>query len=253
MRQTARALVGAVALLAATSFAAAKDWSTVRIGTEGAYPPFNFIDSNNELQGFDIEIAKALCTEMKVECTFVAQDWDGIIPALTAGKYDAIIASMSITDERKQVIDFTDKYYTNSLNFMAATDSGIADVSAGGLAGETLGAQSSTISAQYLEENYGDSDIRLYPTQDDANLDLANGRLDAVLGDVGPLGTWLATDDGACCAFVGEAVVNDDVIGIGVRKEDADLKEMFNAALAAILDNGAYEEISQRYFSASIY
>ncbi len=253
MHQTARIFAGVAALLAATGLAAAKDWSTVRIGTEGAYPPFNYFDSNSELQGFDVDIAKALCAEMKVECTFVAQDWDGIIPALTAGKYDAIIASMSITDERKQVIDFTDKYYTNSLNFVAPTDSGITDVSPEGMAGKTLGAQSSTISASFLEENYTDDDIRLYPTQDDANLDLANGRLDAVLADVGPLGVWLNTDDGSCCIFVGKPVVSDDVIGIGVRKEDQDLKEMLNKAIAAVVANGVYDQISERYFSASIY
>ncbi|MEX0852831.1 MAG: ABC transporter substrate-binding protein [Bauldia sp.] len=253
MRRTARLIAAVAALAAAAGIAQAKDWTTVRIGTEGAYPPFNFFDSNKELQGFDIEIAKALCAEMKVECTLVAQDWDGIIPALTAGKYDAIIASMSITDERKQVIDFTDKYYTNSLNFVAAKGSGVTDVSPAGLAGKVLGAQSSTVSAAFLEENYGDADVRLYPTQDDANLDLANGRLDAVLVDVGPAGVWLKSADGSCCAFVGAAVVSDDVIGIGVRKEDQDLKEMFNQALAAILASGVYEEISTHYFSASIY
>jgi polar amino acid transport system substrate-binding protein len=252
MLNTAR-LVAAIAMLVASGLAHAKDWTTVRIGTEGAYPPFNFFDSNRELQGFDIEIAKALCAEMQVECSFVAQDWEGIIPALTAGKYDAIVASMSITEERMQVIDFTDKYYTNSLNFVAATNSGMTAVSPADLAGKVLGAQSSTVSAAFLEENYGTSDIRLYPTQDDANLDLANGRLAAVLGDVAPLGAWLASADGACCAFVGEAVVSDDVIGIGIRKEDQDLKAMFNEALAAILANGVYDEISTRYFSSSIY
>jgi polar amino acid transport system substrate-binding protein len=239
--------------VALSGSALAKDWTTVRIGTEGAYPPFNYVDSNDELQGFDVEIARALCAEMAVECTYVAQDWDGIIPALLAGKYDAIVASMSITDERKEVIDFTDRYYTNSLNFVAATDSGITDVSPEGLAGKTLGAQSSTVSASFLEEDYADADIRLYPTQDEANLDLANGRLDALLADVAPLGAWLASDAGTCCAFVGEAVVNDDIIGIGIRKEDQDLKEKINTALAAILANGVYEEISNRYFSASIY
>jgi len=245
--------VGLLAITTAAVPAASKDWTTVRIGTEGAYPPFNYIDSNNELQGFDIDIAKALCDKMEVKCTFIAQDWDGIIPALLAKKYDAIVASMSITDERKKVIDFTDKYYTNALTFVAPKDAGIADVSPDGLAGKTLGAQSSTISASYLEEHYKDSDIKLYPTQDDAYLDLASGRLDDVLADVGPSDLWLATVEGACCAFVGEAVVKNDQIGIGVRKEDQDLKEAFNKALAAILADGTYDKISQKYFPFSIY
>ena len=253
MRVINIAIAGAIALAAATGLAAAKDWKTVRIGTEGAYPPFNLIDANGELQGFDIDIAKALCEKMKVECTFVAQDWDGIIPALTAGKYDAIIASMSITDERKEVVDFTDKYYTNSLTFVAPRDSGLTDISPAGLAGKVLGAQSSTVSAQYLEENYGDADIKLYPTQDDAYLDLASGRVDAVLADVGPSNLWLAGDDGQCCAFVGEAVVKDDLIGIAIRKGDSDLTEMFNKAIAEIVADGTYATINQKYFPFSIY
>jgi lysine-arginine-ornithine-binding protein len=253
MRGLAKLAVAAIALIAMTGTVAAKEWKTVRIGTEGAYAPFNFFDANKQLQGFDIDIAKALCDQMKVECTFVAQDWNGIIPALTAGNYDAIIASMSITDERKQVIDFTDHYYTNTVNFIAGKDSGIADVSPAGLAGKTLGAQGSTISASFLEEKYKDSDIKLYPTQDEAYLDLAAGRLDAVLADIGPSNLWLGTDAGKCCSFVGEAVIADDKIGIGLRKEDQDLKAMFNKALAEIIANGTYAKINARYFPVSIY
>lgn len=253
MLASLRIAAAATIVVAASGIATAKDWTTVRVGTEGAYPPFNYIDSNNDLQGFDVDIAKALCAEMKVECTFVAQDWDGIIPALLAGKYDAIIASMSITEERMEVIDFTDKYYTNSLNFAAPKDTDITDVSPEGLSGKYLGAQSSTLAATFLEENYPDSDIKLYPTQEEVHLDLASGRIDAALADVGPIGAWLETEDGECCAFVGDAVVSDDVIGIGVRKDDQDLKEMFNKALAAILANGVYDAISEKHFSKSIY
>jgi len=183
----------------------------------------------------------------------VAQDWDGIIPALLAGKYDAIVSSMSITDERKQVVDFTDKYYTNALTFVAPKDAAITDVSPAGLAGKLLGAQSSTVSAQYLEEHYTDSEIKLYPTQDDAYLDLASGRVDAVLADVGPSNLWLAGDSGQCCAFAGEAVVKDDEIGIAVRKEDPELREMFNKAIAEIVADGTYDQINDKYFPFSIY
>jgi polar amino acid transport system substrate-binding protein len=121
------------------------------------------------------------------------------------------------------------------------------------MAGKTLGAQSSTVSASYLEEQYKDSNIKLYPTQDDAYLDLASGRLDAVLADVGPTNLWLDTDGGSCCAFLGEAVVKDDQIGIAIRKEDGDLKQKLNEALAAILADGTYDKISAKYFPFSIY
>jgi polar amino acid transport system substrate-binding protein len=249
-----RAMIGAGILLAAANSGYAKDWETVRIGTEGAYPPFNYVDSNNELQGFDIDIAKALCDKMAVQCEIVVQDWDGIIPALTAGKYDAIIASMSITDERKQVVDFTDKYYTNALHFVAAKDSGITDVSPEGLTGKTLAAQSSTVSAVFLEENYGNAEvIKLYPTQEEAYLDLANGRIDAVLADFGPSEIWLTSDDGSCCAFVGDSVFAEDEIGIAVRQEDDDLREMFNKALAELIADGTYAKINEKYFPFSIY
>ncbi len=230
----------------------------VRIGTEGAYPPFNYYDSNKELQGFDVEIAKAICDKMAVKCEFVAQDWDGIIPALLANKYDAIVASMSITEERKKQVDFTDKYYNTPARFIVRKDADNKDVSPEGLKGKTVGAQSATIHANYLEGEYPDSELKLYGTQDEANLDLVAGRLDAVLADSIVLYEWLEkTDDGKCCEFVGEPLTDPtyfgDGAGIAVRKEDQDLKKMMNDALAAIIEDGTYEKINQKYFPFSIY
>lgn len=247
------ALAGLVTSAALTFSASAQDMMKVRIGTEGAYPPFNYIDANGELQGFDVDIAHALCDAMKAECTFVAQDWDGIIPALLANKYDAIIASMSITDERKEVVDFTDHYYTNSLVFAAADDTDITDVSPEGLAGRALGAQSATVAAAFLEDNYGDSTVRLYPTQQEAHADLDNGRIDAVLADFGVHYDWLQGEDGAGHKFVGDAVVGDDVIGIAVRQGDDELREALNKALAQILEDGTYAEINAKYFPFTVY
>ncbi|MCB1491380.1 MAG: ABC transporter substrate-binding protein [Rhodobiaceae bacterium] len=258
MRNTAiRLAVAAFAVAALSGVAAAKDWTTVRIGTEGAYPPFNYVDSNGQLQGFDVDIAKALCEEMKVECTFVAQDWDGIIPALLANKYDAIVASMSITEERKQKVDFSDKYYSTPPALIAPKDTDLTATDPAALAGKTIGAQSSTTHATFLEDKYPDSTIKLYATQDEANLDLASGRLDAVAADSVVLGEWLKTDDGACCKMVGP-MENDpkyfgDGAGIAVRKGEDDLREMFNKAIAAIIANGKYKEINDKYFDFSVY
>jgi lysine-arginine-ornithine-binding protein len=253
MKIVSRLAAAAAFVIAAAGTAGAKDWTEVRIGTEGAYAPFNYFDSNNELQGFDIEIAKALCDKMQVKCTFVAQDWDGIIPGLIAGKYDAIVASMSITEERKKVVDFTDKYYNTPAQFITQKEGGVTDTSPAALAGKSLGAQSATTHATYLEDMYKDSDVKLYPTQDEANLDLANGRLDAILADSVVLYDWLTkTEDGKCCHAVGEPIRNvkyfGEGAGIAIRKDDPDLTAKFNKAIAEIVADGTYKKINDKYF-----
>ncbi len=243
----------ALATLAGSASAQMK----VRIGTEGAYPPFNFKDASGELKGFDIDIAKALCAEMKAQCTFVAQDWDGIIPALLAKKYDAIIASMSITEERKKKVDFTDKYYSSPAKFIVDKKSGITDVSVEAMKGKTIGAQGSTIHANFLDDLYKGSNIKLYKTQDDANADLASGRLDAVLADSAVLLGWLKTDSGGCCAFTGPGFNDPKYFGVGagiaIRKDQDELREAFNKAIAAIRANGTYKKINEKYFPFDIY
>lgn len=242
-----------LALLSGPAFSQDK----VRIGTEGAYPPFNFIDSNGELQGFDVDIAKALCEEMKAECEFVAQDWDGIIPALIANKYDAIIASMSITEERKEKVDFSDKYYSTPPAMIVPKDSELASGEPAALDGKAIGAQSATTHASYLEDKYTDSSIKLYTTQDEANLDLVSGRLDAIVADSVVMTEWLETEDGSCCKVL-EALPNDPAYfgegaGIAVRQGEDELREKFNAAIEAIRANGTYEEINNKYFDFSVY
>lgn len=222
----------------------------LRIGSEGAYPPFNVIDPSGQLKGFDIDIALALCERLKVECKLVAQDWDGIIPALLAGKYDAIVASMSITAERKKVVGFTDKYYSNKVRFVAAKDGGFDP---GKLTGKAIGAQRATIAASWLEKNAGGAKVKLYDTQTNAYLDLAARRLDAIFADGLVLHEWLKTKAGAGFQLAGKAYELDDGIGIAVRKEDDALRQRLNAALAAILADGTYKKINARYFPFSIY
>ena len=254
-----KTLAAAAVVLSLAAGAALAEWKKVRIGTEGAYPPFNYFDAAGKLQGFDVDIAKALCEKMKVECEFIAQDWDGIIPALLAKKYDAIVASMSITEERKQKVDFTNKYYDTPRRFVIRKDGGITDVSWEAMKGKAIGAQSATIHANYLEEFYNDSDIKLYATQDEANADLAAGRLDAVLADSVVMWEWTTkTEDGKCCDFIGENIVEPQRIwgegaGIAVRKEDDDLKEMFNKAIEEIREDGTYQKINDKYFPFDVY
>jgi polar amino acid transport system substrate-binding protein len=229
----------------------------VRIGSEGAYPPFNNLTSDGKLVGFDIDIAKALCDEMKVKCTFVTQNWDGIIPALLAGKFDAIIASMSITDERKKKVGFSGKYYNTPPAIAVPKDSKLKGVSAAYLKGISLGAQASTTHSNYAEEKFGGAKLKLYPKAEEYKLDLANGRLDAAIDDVVVLSQWLATDAGSCCKILGtlkpDLKINGEGAGIAVRKGDTDLAGMFNKAIAAIRANGTYKKINDKYFKFDVF
>jgi polar amino acid transport system substrate-binding protein len=252
---TFKALFGAVAISAASlslGLSQAHAAETLKIATEGAFPPFNVIDTNGTPQGFDVDIAKALCVEMKTECEIVVQDWDGIIPGLLAGKYDAISASMSITPERQEAVDFTDPYYSNKLQFVGAKGKDFT-VTADGLKGKVVGVQRSTISNSWMEEHMPGIEVRLYGTQEEAFLDLESGRLDIVLNDAYVTYDWLKSDAGKGFEFKGKPVYDDDKIGIAVAKGNNVLREKMNAALAAIRANGTYDKINAKYFPFSIY
>ena len=258
MSLVTRLATAAILVAATLGGASAKEWKTVRIGTEGAYPPFNYLE-NGELKGFDIDIAKALCEKAKVTCTFVAQDWDGIIPALLAGKYDAIVASMSITEERKKQISFSNKYYNTPATFVVQKGSTITDTSPESLKGKVLGAQSSTIHSNYLEDVYGKAgaQVKLYATIDDTHLDLANGRIDALLSDKMVELDWLKSKGGECCKFTGAEYKDPkyfgEGVGVGIRKDDPDLVALFNKAIEEILADGTYKKINDKYFPFSVY
>jgi lysine-arginine-ornithine-binding protein len=227
---------------------------TLTIGTEAAYPPFAYVEPSGELAGFDIDIAKALCAEMGVECEIVNQSFDGLIPALNAQKIDAIIASMSITDERLEAIDFAGPYYRVPAIFVSAKDAGI-EVTPEGLEGRYVGVQRGTTMANYIETSFPDARVQLYDTLEAANLDLASGRVDVVFADSVVLQAFLKTPDGAGFEAVGEPVLDLEILGlgagIGVRKGDAELKAKFDAALAAIIASGKYKEINDKHIPIS--
>ena len=258
MRITKRIALAAAAAAFALSLGAAQAQElTLKIGTEGAYPPFNNLTPDGKLEGFDIDIAKALCDEMKAECEFVTQDWDGIIPALQANRFDAIIASMSITDERKQQVDFSKKYYNTPPAIAVPKDSELTEATEAALAGKIIGAQASTTHSNYAEAHMKESEIKLYPTADEYKLDVANGRVDAVVDDVVVLSEWLKTEDGACCKLLGtlpiDPVINGEGAGIAVRKGETELADKFTAAIAAIRESGKYQEINAKYFAFDVY
>ena len=246
----------AVAFGTATAFGAmAAD--QVRLGTTPeSYPPFTQIDADGSVSGFEADLADALCAEMKVECEWVLQAWDGIIPALQANKFDAIIASMSITDERKQQIDFSEKYYNTPAMFVGAKGKDIT-ISADGLKGLVVGVQINTTHAKYMEERHPDVELKTYDTQENANLDLIAGRVDLLLADSIALDDGLLkTADGAGFEVKGEPFTDPlmgDGVGVGIRKGEDALREKFNAAIAAIRANGTYKAINDKYFSFDAY
>ncbi|MBW3098008.1 ABC transporter substrate-binding protein [Pseudohoeflea coraliihabitans] len=260
LSKTITTAVSALALVlafGATQGMAQDGLKQITIGTEGAYPPFNTLESDGTLTGFDIDIAKALCEEMNAECTFVTQDWDGMIPALIAGKYDAIIASMSITEERKEKVDFTEKYYNTPPAIAVAKDSDISEASDAALDGKLLGAQSSTTHSNYAEAKLPSAELKLYPTADEYKLDLESGRVDAVIDDVVVLSEWVNSDEGSCCKILGtltpDLEINGEGAGIALRKGEDELRESFNAAIAALRQNGKYKEINDKYFDFDVY
>jgi len=231
----------------------------VRIATEGAYAPFNFAGPDGKLTGFDVEIAQALCAKAKLSCDIVAQDWDGIIPGLIAKKYDAIVASMSMTDERRKRVDFTTKYYQTPARFIAKKGAALK-TDTDGLKGKTVGVQRATIHAKYLEDNFGKvlKEVKQYDTQENANLDLVAGRLDAVLADsIALLEGFLKTPEGAPFEFVGPELTDrkwfGDGAGIAVRKGDKKLKDALDKAIVAIRADGTYKKINDKYFPFDIF
>ncbi|RTZ99574.1 MAG: ABC transporter substrate-binding protein [Deltaproteobacteria bacterium] len=238
--------------------AGAKDWKKVRVGVEGAYPPFSFVTPSGKLDGFDIDIAKAVVKAMGAEIELVAQDWDGIIPALLAKKYDAIIASMSITEERKKKVAFTNKYYNTPAKFICKKGA-IKKFSREALKGKTIGVQRATIHDKYLTDNYGkDVTIKRYGTQDEAYLDLTAGRVDMLLADSVALSEgFLKKPEGKDYQFIGPDLTDEKWFGVGAgiacRKEDTDLVNKLNAAIAKIRADGTYKKIQDKYFDFDVY
>jgi arginine/ornithine transport system substrate-binding protein len=246
-----------LACSALTAQAQAPDWKKVRIGVEGAYPPFSEIGPDGKLKGFEIDLALALCAEMKAECTLVQQDFDGLIPALQARKVDAIIASVSITDERKKAIAFSIPYYNTPARFAAKADAKL-DISAAGLKGKKIGVQRATIHEKFAAEQFKQSEIVRYATQDQAFLDLKSGRIDATVADSVTIDQgFLKTPAGKGFAFTGPSF--DDVkyfgtgVGVGMREaDDKALGKKFNDAIAALRANGSFKKLNDKYFEYDI-
>jgi arginine/ornithine transport system substrate-binding protein len=250
--------VAIVAIMFFGTSVSAKEWKKIRVGVEGAYPPFSWVEPDGTLKGFDIEIAMALCKEIGAECVLVTQDWDGIIPALLARKYDAIIASMSITEERKKKVAFSEKYYNTPAKFARKKGSGIT-ISKAGLKGRSVGVQRATIHDNFITGEFGnDVEIKRYGTQDEAYLDALAGRVDLLLADsIAMEAGFLKTDNGKGWEFVGKGYSDPkyfgDGAGVALRKGNSDLAKLFNKAIKSIRANGVYKRINDKYFTFDVY
>jgi arginine/ornithine transport system substrate-binding protein len=246
----------ALGLLASSVFAADKP---LRIGIEAAYPPFAFKTPAGEIAGFDYDIGNAMCEEMKVKCQWIEQEFDGLIPSLKVRKVDAVLSSMTITEERRKSVDFTGKYYYSPARLVMKKGSAV-DPEFKSLVGKTVGTQRSTTTDRFATEVLEPKGVKVvrYSTQNEIYLDVLSGRLDAVLADVFPLNEgFLKTDNGKDYEFVGP-VLNDpkyfgEGAGIAVRKGDDALREQFDGAIKALRQNGKYQAIQAKYFDFDIY
>ena len=267
-----------IGLAVITGASAQEKPSAITIATEGAYEPWNFTGPNGVLQGLEVDLAKDLCARMKVKCTIVAQDWDGLIPSLTTKKFDAIMASMIVTEKRLAVIAFSDPYAPTSATFMvektgpltnmAGTgttldlggDSAIIKKALDGVAvslkGKAIGTQASTANANFLDKYLkGVVEVREYKTTEQHDLDLKAGRIDGVIAQRTALGALLNKPEYKDFKLAGPTFVGDVFgkgIGVGLRKEDAVLKSMFNDAIKAAKADGTIDKLAEKWLKTKL-
>ncbi len=252
-----RWLLGIVMVLGASWAGVAAAQAPLKLGVEGAYPPFSMIAKSGQLEGFDIDIAQALCQRMQVKCELVQMEFDALIPGLKAKKIDAIVASRSITPERRKNVDFSVKYYHTPARLVAKVGA-LTDVSPAGLKGRKIGVQRTTIHDRFATATFKDSQIVRYAKQDEVVLDMKSGRIDATLMDVVAADEgFLKTPAGQGFAFVGPSYTDPaffgDGAGIAVRKGDNALRQRLDTAIAAIRADSTYKKIMGKYFAYDIY
>ncbi|WP_410015927.1 arginine ABC transporter substrate-binding protein [Sodalis sp. C49] len=234
------------AVLAGMTFSAAAA-QTIRFATEASYPPFEFVDANNKIQGFDIDLANALCKQLQAECTFTNQAFDSLIPSLKFRRFDAVISGMDITPDRLQQVTFSQPYYENSAIFVAQKGK-FADLAA--LKDKRVGMQNGSTHQKFLLDKHPEITAVPYDSYQNAILDLKNGRLDAVFGDTAVVNEWLKKD--ADLATVGDKITDKAYfgtgLGIAMRLNNNELRDQFNTALDKVKQDGTYQTIYQKWF-----
>lgn len=255
--QARRWMILGLLAAAAAAQAQAPNWKKIRIGVEGAYPPFSEVDKDGKLKGFEIDLAAAYCAEMKADCTLVQQDFDGLIPALQARKVDVIIASMTITDERKRTIAFSTPYYNSPGRFIARADAKF-NISPAGLKDKKIGVQRGTTHEKYALDTFKQSKVVSYATQDQVFLDLKSGRLDLTLADmVAADQGFVKKPDGKGFGFIGPSFSDIKYFGIGMgvglrKADEKTLGKKFNDAIAGVRANGGFKKLNDKYFDYDV-
>ncbi|MGA9917589.1 MAG: ABC transporter substrate-binding protein [Paraburkholderia sp.] len=248
-----------LALAAIATGAYAKDWSTIRFGVDASYPPFESKGADGKLTGFDIDLGNQICARLKAKCVWVENDFDGMIPALKAKKFDGVLSSMSMTPQRAEQVAFSDKLFNTPTRLIAKKGSPLLPTPES-LAGKTIGVEQGTIQETYAKTYWEPKGARIVPyqNQDQVYTDLLSGRLDgalqdAVQADIG----FLNTPRGAGFQFAGQDIVDAKILGngagIGMRKDDVDLKEKIDKAIADIIKDGTYKAIEKKYFVFDVY
>ncbi|BDH46531.1 arginine ABC transporter substrate-binding protein [Salmonella enterica subsp. enterica serovar Choleraesuis] len=234
------------ALLASISLSAAAA-ETIRFGTEASYPPFESMDANNKIVGFDVDLANALCKEIDAKCTFTNQSFDSLIPGLKFRRIDAVMAGMDITPERQKQVLFTQPYYENSAMFVGEKGK-VADIAA--LKGKKVGVQNGTTHQKFILDKHPEITIVPYDSYQNARLDMQNGRIDAVFGDTAVVSLWLKNN--ANFAEIGDKVTDKDYfgtgLGIAVRQGNTALQQKLNGALEKAKKDGSYQAIYDKWF-----
>jgi lysine/arginine/ornithine transport system substrate-binding protein len=248
-----------IALAAIATGAYAKDWSTIRFGVDASYPPFESKGTDGKLTGFDIDLGNQICARLKAKCVWVENDFDGMIPALKAKKFDGVLSSMSMTPQRAEQVAFSDKLFNTPTRLIAKKGSTLLPTPES-LTGKTIGVEQGTIQETYAKTYWEPKGARIVPyqNQDQVYTDLLSGRLDgalqdAVQADIG----FLNTPRGAGFQFAGQDIVDAKILGngagIGMRKDDVDLKEKIDKAIADIIKDGTYKAIEKKYFVFDVY
>jgi lysine/arginine/ornithine transport system substrate-binding protein len=247
------------AVLAIPSAVVAKEWKVIRFGVDPSYPPFESKAPDGSFVGFDIDLGNALCAKLNAKCVWVENDFDGMIPALQARKIDAVLSDMSVTEKRRQQIDFTNKISFSPTRMVAKSGSNLLPTSES-LRGKNIGVEQGTIQETYAKTYFepGGANVMSYQNQDQVYADLKSGRLDASLQDeVQASVGFLKTPEGKGFAFAGPELDDPKILGsaaaIGVRKGDPDLRDALNRALAELISDGTYKAIAKKYFDFDIY